>query len=94
MKPMNGNLNPGLEMANTLSSADTLFHRKGPGEQALYAVTVRRFLDVSRVYLALQYTGARHWYPNGGIFTGSSAGSGFSTELFKQGKQGEEHVVG
>ncbi|MHB1084860.1 MAG: hypothetical protein ACYCZA_08470 [Thiobacillus sp.] len=85
------NLNPGREMAHTLSNADTLFHRKGPGEQALYAVTVRRFLDVSRVYLALQYTGARHWYPNGGIFTESSDGSRCPAQRFKQ---GEKHVVG
>jgi hypothetical protein len=43
--------------------------------RADYAATARRFLEVSRRYLAFQYTGSRHWYPHGGIFSAPSAGS-------------------
>jgi hypothetical protein len=61
------------------------------GEQALYAVTARRFLEVSRYYLAIPYTGSRHWYPNGTIFSGSSAACRLPEWLFTE---GEKHVVG
>jgi hypothetical protein len=59
--------------------------------QAAYATCARRFLDTSRAYLSLQYTGSRHWYPNGSIFTEPSAEGRIPVAFFKQ---GEKHVVG
>lgn len=66
--------------------------QKAPGEQALYAATVRRFLDTSRVYLALHYIGSRRWYPSSAVFSMPSARQpGPAPRLSRQ---GEKHVVG
>ena len=65
--------------------------RTGRLERAAYATCARRFLDVSRAYLRLQYTGSRHWYPNGSILTAPSAEGRIAVPFSKQ---GEEHVVG
>jgi hypothetical protein len=72
-------------------TSDPRLRREKAGELALYAVTARRFLEVSRYYLAIPYTGSRHWYPNGRIFSGSSAAGRDSDPISKQ---GERHVVG
>lgn len=78
-------------LANTFSEADSRPCQNWAGEQSLYALTVRHFLDMSRVYLAFQYTGSRHWKPNGGIFTVPFPGTRRPVPIFRA---GEKHVVG
>lgn len=79
-------------MAHTFSSeVDSRPRQNKAGEQSLYALTVRHFLDVSRVYLAFQYTGSRHWKPNGGMFTVPFSGTRRPVPIFCE---GEKHVVG
>jgi hypothetical protein len=70
---------------------DSRLRQKRAGEQALYAVTARRFLEVARYYLDLQYIGSRHWHPNGRIFSGSSAVCRHPDRISEQ---GESYVVG
>lgn len=77
-------------MANARSQVNAMPRKNREGEQALYAVTAHHFLDVSRVYLAIPYTGSRRWYPNSGVFTVPSSGSSRPERIFKQ---GEKHVV-
>jgi hypothetical protein len=74
-------------MAIANSTATHPLWQQKSGEQSLYTFAARRFLDVSRVYLAFQYTGSRHWRPNGKLFTGSSP---THPTLLK----GKKHVVG
>lgn len=79
-------------MANAFpSEADSRPRQNRAGEQALYALTVRHFLDMSRVYLAFQYTGSRHWKPNGGMFAAPFSGTRRPAPIFSE---GEKHVVG
>lgn len=55
-------------ITNLFSETDTRPRPNRLVEQASYATHAIRFLATTRVYLSLQYTGSRHWYPNGGIF--------------------------
>jgi hypothetical protein len=86
----NSRLRADRVITNLFRETDVRPRANGRVEQAAYATRARRFLDVSQAYLSLQYTGSRHWYPNGRIFTTPSAGSRLPVPLFKQ---GEKHVV-
>jgi hypothetical protein len=59
-------------VTNLFPETDARPQPTGLGEQAAYATRARRFLDNSRAYLSLQYTGARHW-SNCRFFATSSA---------------------
>jgi hypothetical protein len=88
---MNNNLYASRAMTKPLAEVNALPSQNRAGEQALYAVAARHFLDASRVYLAIPYTGSRRWYPNSGVFRMSSSGFSRPEQVHIQ---GEKHVVG
>ena len=56
MTQMTKNLCAGLEMAATASGLGSGARQEQIGEQAAYGATIRRFLEISRAYLALLHT--------------------------------------
>lgn len=54
-------------ISKLFSGANAMPRPNGLGGQLAYAVAARRFLETTRIYLAIQYTGSRHWYPNCGM---------------------------
>ncbi len=92
MAQINCALDSGWKQVTPLWGADAKPRHTRAGEEAR-AVTTRRFLDASRVFLALLHTAVRTRatrHRAGETYAVSSIGHGCSARTFKK---GEKHVV-